>query len=169
VALVLIKTYKTLSTINFPCYVLPKGSVYSRDGILFLNGKIIDDRNMKGETLGVRRVQTPQKNLMRLNKSITEPIGIIKSIGTGRYIDTFGNIFLYKKTKFAKVIYHKIKKTDKKINSSILWVHGVSFPFVIPRPPPAEFRWAGILYNNSKPWLLYNYATERLKSFRRKV
>lgn len=162
-------TYKNLQSINFPCFEIPSGDITVRDGLVFLNGKILDDRNMKGETLGIRRLQTPHKNLLKLKYSFDSPIGIFKNKGTLRYVDDKGKVFIYTKTKFCNVVYHKIKKIDRKEKASILWVHGVSFPFIIPRPPSMEYLWAGILYLKNKPWMLYDYSAERLKSYRRKI
>ena len=50
-----------------------------QDGLLFLDDKILDDKNMKGDNLGIRRLQTPHKNLYPIKNQIDELIGIIKS------------------------------------------------------------------------------------------
>ena len=62
--------YKSLNKIKFPVYVLPSGNWDRQDGLLFLDGKIVDDRNMSGDTLGVRRLQTPHKNVFPLKHNV---------------------------------------------------------------------------------------------------
>ena len=56
-----------LEQIKWPVYVLHSDEIEERDGLLFCDTQIVDDKNMKGETLGIRRLQTPHKNLYHLN------------------------------------------------------------------------------------------------------
>lgn len=161
-------TYKEFPLITFPVYPLPNDNWYSQDGLLFLNGEILDDRNQTGETLGHRRLQTPFKNLVPLRNSINSEIGIIKQYKP-QYIDNAGKLFLYEKTKFVPLKYHKIKKVERKEVASLLFLHGIKFPFIVPRPPPVDCKWAGVLYLGKDPWLLYEYSEEKLKDTRRKV
>jgi len=73
------------------------------------------------------------------------------------YIDSVGKCFTYIKTKFCKLIYRKIQKVEKKGKYSLVWIYNINFPFKVPRPPRKGDNWAGILYINNLPWLLYNY------------
>ena len=52
-----------LEQIKWPVYVLHSDEIEERDGLLFCDTEIVDDKNMKGETLGLRRLQSPHKNL----------------------------------------------------------------------------------------------------------
>ena len=161
-------TYKQLNMVHYPAFRLPSNNLESKDGLLYLDGQILDDRNMKGETLGIRRLQTPFKSLHPLSKACELPISIIKQAG-GPYIDNLGKLFNYRKTKFCQLKYYKIKKIDRKVVASVLWLHGINFPIAIPRPPSLEYPWAGMLLLEGNPWLLYEYAREKLPSTRRKV
>ena len=71
-------TYSKVNKIKFPVYVIPSGNWEKTDGLLFLEGELVDDKNMPGATLGIRRMQTPHKNLMRLSKQLNSHIGILK-------------------------------------------------------------------------------------------
>lgn len=135
---------------------------------MFLDGVLVDDKNMPGETLGLRRMQTPFKTLLKLNRAAMGPTDLIRS-PSGPYIDSKGKVFFYEKTQFCKVKYHKIKSVVKRGKYSNLFLHGISFPFAIPRPPEDEYVWAGVLYITDVPWRLYDFSTERLKTYRRKV
>ena len=55
-----------LNEIRWPIYVLHSDEIEERDGLLFCDTQIVDDKNMTGESLGLRRLQTPHKNLYRL-------------------------------------------------------------------------------------------------------
>ena len=48
-------TYKTLGHIAFPAFPLPSSNWEEQDGLLYLDNKLLDDKNMKGKTLGRRR------------------------------------------------------------------------------------------------------------------
>jgi hypothetical protein len=161
-------TYKGLIDIAYPAFRLPTTEWESRDGLVFVNNQIVDDRNMPGETLGLRRLQTPMKGLLPLNKAYEFPIAIIKET-PGLYIDNKGYLFVYQKTKFVELKYYKIKKIDRKVVASILWLQGINFPIRVPRPPPEKYLWGGMLHLYHKPWLLYNYAEQKLPDSRRKI
>jgi hypothetical protein len=161
-------TYKQLHRVTFPVYPLPSDDWYSQDGLLFVDSTIVDDKNMPGETLGIRRLQTPFRDLLPLKHALTSEIGIIKQHKTP-YIDSAGKVFLYDKTRFVPLRYSKIKRVDRKGVASLLRLHGVASPFIIPRPPKLEHKWAGVLYLDNAPWLLYEYACEKKKDTRRKV
>ena len=77
--------------------------------------------------------------------------------------------FIYEKTQFCKLKYYKIRRVEHREVASLLWVHKVTIPFTIPRPPYEGRSWAGILHQGDAPWMLYEYAEEKLKDTRRKV
>ena len=44
--------YSSINKIRFPVYELPSGNWNRQDGLLFLDGQIVDDKNQAGDTLG---------------------------------------------------------------------------------------------------------------------
>lgn len=161
-------TYKRLTKLDYPVFRLPSTNWESRDGLLFVDNILLDDTNMPGETLGIRRLQTPFKAILPLTKACTEPICLIKNSG-GPYVDNYGKLFEYTKTKFCAVRYYKIRTIELCVSHSLLWLYRINFPFRIPRPPPPEYKWAGVLHLHDRPWLLYDYAEEKLPKYRRKI
>ena len=161
-------TYKQFKKLDFPIFLLDSSNWEIADGLLLLDGKLLDDKNMPGDSLGLRRMLTPHKEQYNLRNMITTANGLMKQ-KTKYFIDNGGNPFIYEKTEFAQLKYLKIKKVEPKTKTCLLWVHGCSFPFTIPRPPETGFMWAGILHIKNNPWLLYEYAEEKLKDTRRKV
>ena len=123
---------------------------------------------MPGDSLGVRRIQTPHKNLLPLRRSLLNLTGIIKQ-NTSTFIDSKGIPFIYEKTRWCKLKYYKIRKIEKKGIASLLWLHGVSKSSAIPRPPHTDMKWAGMIHYGNDPWLLYEYAEEKLKDSKRKL
>jgi len=164
----LIVTYKEIKKIKFPVYILPNSNWEIVDGLLLLDNVVLDDKNMPGATLGIRRLQTPFLELVPLKHSIDSLIGILKQTSKS-FIDSNGTPFIYQKTMNSYLKYYKIRKIELKDVASVLWLKDINFPFTIPRPPPAEKTWAGVLHMGGLPWLLYEYSEERLKDTRRKV
>ena len=164
----MVVTYKNINKVTFPVYKLPSGNWEKADGLLFLDGELVDDRNMPGDTLGIRRIQTPHKNLMPLNKQLQGLNGILKQ-DSHHYIDSQGIPFIYEKTLNCKLSYYKIRRVDRKGTASLLWLKGINFPITIPRPPESDQHWAGILHYQGLPWLLYEYSEEKKPDTRRKV
>ncbi len=160
--------YKNVNKLRFPVYILPSGNWERQDGLLFLDGAIVDDKNMRGDTLGLRRLQTPHKNLYALKHQVDDFRGVIKS-NEKHFIDTNGIPFIYEKTEFCKLKYYRIKSIVQKDTVSLLKLHGVKQPFVIPRPPASDMRYAGVLHYGTLPWVLYEYSEDRREDTRRKV
>jgi hypothetical protein len=164
----LIVTYRQISQIKFPVFGLPSGNWQLIDGLLFLDHQIIDDRNMPGDTIGVRRLQTSQPSLLQLKHCMDSHLAIIKS-SNQYFVDNNGIPFIYEKTKMCALKYYKIRKIEQKEIASILWLKGLKRPFTIPRPPTIGYTWAGLLHLNGLPWMLYDYSEEQQTDSRRKV
>ena len=99
-------TLKHLSLINFPIYGLLSDELEVTDGLLRSGGFVVDDRNQIGETLGARRLQTPHE-LFKL-RACYEDIPDLLRAKHKVFVDTKGYCFMYKKTKFVNIKYHKI-------------------------------------------------------------
>ena len=65
--------------------------------------------------------------------------------------------------------YLLISKIRWNKTESILFVEDINFPFTIPRPPEPEMKYAGILYDQGYPWLLYEYCEFWKKDTKRKI
>ena len=102
----MILSFKDISKVKFPVYVLPSSNWQETDGLLFLDGHIVDDKNMPGTTLGIRRLQTPHKGLLRLKHQIDNLRGLLKN-DKNTFIDTNGSPFVYEKTQFCGTMERK--------------------------------------------------------------
>lgn len=162
------KYFRDVKTIRFPVYNIYSTDWYEQDGLLMIDGRILDDKNMPGTSLGVRRLQTGRKqDLIRLKRAHSDFLSMISS-GRNRFIDSNGEPFVYVKSITAPLKYHLITKIEGKEDHSVVWCYGLPYPFSIPRPPYGDARYAGILYYNGSPWMVYNFATTKGKdSFRR--
>tara|TARA_R100001510_G_C7639768_1_gene197486 strand:- start:661 stop:1155 length:495 start_codon:yes stop_codon:yes gene_type:complete len=159
--------------IQFPIYVVGTEDVDLIDGLLVADGQVIDDKNMPGNNLAMRRLQTPMKSIYPLRFMIDTIPDLIRHRGKS-YVDSNGQYFLLEKTKTASIKYHKIGKLEGKGNAALVWCLksdgiDIPFPFVCKRPPKLEETWAGILYRNGLPWELWEFATEKKRDTWRKI
>ena len=67
-----LQSYMLDLKIKFPIWVINSDNIWEQDGILFIDEKVLDDRNQKGDTIGKRRLQTPLKNLFNLKFQIEQ-------------------------------------------------------------------------------------------------
>lgn len=161
-------TYKDLNKINFPIFPINTQDLFEQDGLVYLQGNILDDRNQIGKTIGARRLQTPHEPLQRLRRSYFNIRGLLTS-GKTDFIDSKGYIFIYRKSKMTKVIYHKISKVQRKESFTLVKLSYYAHPIKLNRPPPVGKPWVGMLYLNKHPWLPYEYSENYCAPKRRKI
>ena len=154
--------------INFPVYPVHTDNVEFIDGILWIDNQVLDDKNMSGDTLGKRRLQSPMKSLYPLKYMLEDEVEMIKHQGK-YYIDNKGYFIEKHKTTTVPLKYHKILRVEKKNIVSMLWIKDCPFPFPLKRPLPENASWAGVLYKQGIPWLLYGLAEEKQKDTWRKI
>lgn len=157
---------KLLRRVRFPVYKVPSENYYYRDGILFLNETVLDDRNQPGGSIGVRRLQTPHK-LFNLRHCYQEFIDLVDET-PNIYIDSKGLVFFYKKTKNQKVISYRIQRREILDTHTRIWVKGINFCFIVNEPNYGK-EWVQILHLNRLPWLLYSLSEDKLEPFNRKI
>ena len=158
----------TIKDLIFPLFVIHTDNVEEIDGILWIEDQVLDDKNMSGKTLGLRRIQSPMKSVYPLKYMIEDEIGLMKHRGT-TFIDTEGKVINYEKTRSLKLKYHKIAKREKKGIATVLWLKDVPFPFAEKSPPDIEITWAGVLYDHGIPWKIYDFSEEKKKDTWRKI
>lgn len=162
-------TFKDIHKIDFPVFKLESDNIDKSDGVVFLDGAVLDDRNMPGKNLGQRRLQTPFKNLYVLRASINGIVGLAKQVGNKTYIDSSGRIFIYEKTILCKLQYHRITKISLKDTASAVHLEGIQQSFQVPRPPDPDIKWAGVLYFHGLPWKLFEFSTDHKPTTRKKI
>lgn len=163
------KQFKDIKGIKFPIYTLPSSDWYRQDGVLFINdGKVLDDTNMPGKTLGIRRLQCGRTDLCRLKNAYTDLSDMLKSKHK-IFIDSSGIPFIYNKTYNSPLIHHSVKKIEPKEDHSIVWLNNIPYPMNIPRPPYGDARYARILYYKGYPWIIYDFTVDKGKDSYRRV
>lgn len=164
----MIVTFKDFHKLKFPVYPLPSDDWYSVDKVLFLQEQVLDEKNMPGETLGIRRLQCARSDLLPLKQAILDLPDLIRS-KKKFFIDSNGKPFIYQKTKSVPLKCHRIKKIEKKETASLIWLNDSSSPFIIPRPPAYEYPFVRILHYLKAPYLLYDYSMVSTKDTTRRI
>ena len=163
------KQFQDIKTIKFPVYALGSTDWYRQDGVLFIDsGEVLDDKNMPGESLGIRRIQCGRKDLHRLKKAYLSFHDMLQS-KKSTFIDSNGTPFVYKRNINSPLIHHSISKIEPKDDHSIIWLKKIEYPMTVPRPPYGDARYARVLYYRGHPWMIYDFVMEKGKDSHRRV
>lgn len=160
--------YKHLKLINFPVFPIPKNICMFNGCLIDSKDRVIDDRNVDKETLGLRRLHST-KYLARLGKQCEDTKTFFEDTKSTFYIDNLGYIFKYKKTKYVDIKYYKIRKIALKDTFTLLQLVSVSHPIKLKRSPPEGTKWVGMLHFGATPWFPYHYSNQYHKKFKRMI
>lgn len=162
-----------LEDISFPVYKLGKNKPITEEGVTFYLSSyekedgtiiyfpsIIDDKNIPGATLGIRRMKLLEKRekLFKL-KFAAFFLGDVLKLTTGNtwFIDCLGTLFEYKKTKRVPLIFKKIVSVEKiPTGGALIRVEGIPHKFKALFSPMLEQKYAGILCV-SGGYILYGF------------
>ena len=152
---------------NYPLFVIHTDNVEEIDGILWIEDQVLDDKNMSGKTLGIRRLQTPMKSIYPLRYMIEDEISLMKHRGKS-FIDNTGEVIYYEKQETVSLTYYKIKKVEKKGVAALIWLKGIPYPFAANRPPEEGYTWVGMIHKSGLPWKIWEFAEAKKRDTWRK-
>lgn len=162
-------TYQSIHLIQFPIYPINSDNLDWTDGLVYLDGDILDDTNQLGKTLGQRRLQTPFMGLYTLKNMGRDYLSLLHGRTGQYYIDNLGTIFFYEKTRFAKIQPCKIIEVQLKDTYTAIKVAKVNSLVVVPRAPRQEHKWANMLFIDNLPWKIHSFSEEKDKARRIKI
>ena len=158
-----------LREVKFPVYKMPPHDYEIKDGIVWAwDGKIIDDTNQEGKTLGMRRLQTPHP-VKPIRCSYNNIAAFLRQSRNEPHIDSSGFIFKYRKEQNERLISHKIKSIKLRETHCVVTLWGVNFPIKLKEPPSVGAVYANVLYLGDYPWVIYSYSDEPIEATHRKV
>jgi hypothetical protein len=134
--------------------------------------RIIDDKNLPGATLALRRLNLAAngiklKKLGRATFFLADFIKLARK--TTWFIDSAGNVFQYKKDLNVKLTFKKIKQIIPiSSGGAIVEVEGIPTRFKTLYMPDVENTYAGLL-QHGMGYILYGTYTEKYKDTRRMI
>lgn len=138
------------------------------DGIVFVGGSPIDDRNIESSRLGIRRLKS-KYTMEKLNIVCFNFSDLVKRLTRqdNWFIDTSGHIFKYIRTSNEAVKSHYIEKTDLRDTYSVVTLKGIDYPFIVSSPP--RYNYARVLYYKDIPWMILDIEPKYRKPSYKKV
>ena len=102
--------------LEFPLFVVHTDNVELIDGILWVEDQVLDDTNMKGDTIGIRRLKSPMKSMYPLKYMVDDIPSLLNHQGK-HYIDNSGFFFTKEKKHKVDLKYHKILRLPFPLHS----------------------------------------------------
>jgi hypothetical protein len=169
-----------LSEIAWPVYSLGTRCPIKEGSVVFFSKilkndkvsiEIIDDTDIPGETLAIRRIGLLSNNikLCKIKYALFFLGDLVKIAKPDQwFIDTKGKLFQYKKVHRAKLIFKKIVSVIEGIGNVFIEIQGHAARYSCLYPPEPEQKYAGLLFFNGV-YILYGFYTEQHKTTYRKV
>lgn len=175
----------TFDQIRFPVYHLGKHKPEVEKGIAYYHYSehhktgevddikvVVDDKNQKGLSLAMRRLQLKQSGvkLHKLKYALFFISDLIKMTKMGSwFIDSEGTIFEYTKTKKVPLVFRPITQLiPVKTGGCIVEVHGQASRFKTLHAPSGLEKYAGLLLVGTGS-ILYGLYPEKLQDTVRMV
>lgn len=167
-----------LADIKYPIFpIRSHDKLYKKDGIIYVdthkNTWIVDNTNLKGNSLAMRRFRIT-KDLYPLKPAIFTLAQLLRYKSTTHiFIDKFGKLFRYTKTKRCKLEYKKVLSYKYDENTVAFIVEDVNHPIyadfkTLNLYKDMENLFLGLIwYNNS--WIFYDISTEKKKKTWKKI
>lgn len=139
---------------------------------------IIDNKNLRGDTLGSRRLKIPQNELYTFTRTmfmLSELIEITRNkiVHDRWFIDNEGKLFIYHKKKICKLLWGKIVSVEQYENFAVLGVKGLVNTFELPnnywnRVKNNKENYLGLLKIDDY-YIIYDIMDHKIKDTWRKV
>lgn len=174
-----------LDSIKFPLYYLGNRKPEVKEGVIFYfygvehyDGEesyqiqIVDDKNIGGNSLAVRRLKLQEQKtpLFKLTKAIFFLGDLVKlTSGVTWYIDSEGQLFEYKKTRRVPLVFKPISCVlPNKTGGAIVEVAQVNSRFKTLLAPTGLEKWAGLLQVGHS-YILYGLYENKLEDTYRMI
>ena len=138
------------------------------------NYKVIDNMNMPGHSLGVRRLQHLMDNTQIIKRKLFKLSRPSYSLSDmlhrkiNLFIDSSGKIYNHVKTTFVPVETYKLKSFVEFQEGYVLFVHGLHCRFFINRAPNLHEKFVQVL-RVGKGFVMYGFSDKHEKSTRIKI
>lgn len=135
-----------IEDINWPIYAIGTGiSTHTEYNILYANNKIVDNKNLAGDTIGKRRLNINTEELFNFKKTFFRLSELIeytrsKKKDDRKFVDSTGILFSYTKTISHKLLWRKISKVEQFSTFVVVELEKMPNTFEIPNGIWHKFR-----------------------------
>ena len=141
----------SLFNIDFPVFGITNKykKIWEEHNVLYIETEtgiyVLDNKNMDGNTLGERRLKINTSKLYRPKKIYYTLAQMIHSKYT-IYIDKFGKLFNYKKSKFVPLEYYKVDSiTNANDGECVLNINRINYSYKINCRKAYSINYIGLL------------------------
>lgn len=155
-----------MNNLVFPLYHIRHSYIFTEDNIISVKTDhgvfTLDNKNLKGNTLGERRLRLQEKPYTLKKVFYTLSDIVVHTHKHKVYIDSLGNIFNYTKKRRVSLQYRKIENIEIQESRLLCDCVGINKPIEIPFIPAIMPMYLGLLYFE-KDYLLYELSQEKKK------
>lgn len=162
-----------LGNLLYPVFPLRQyNKLYKEDNAIIIetvyNTYILDDKNLKGNTLGERRLRIAKDYRYPLSKPLFSLEEVMRSKAK-KFIDSSGFITSYTKSKFYKITCKEILSVDKIGGyTNILDIKGIGLIAYESFKDISDPKYC-LIVKLGIGYLVYGFTDEKVKDFRRKL
>lgn len=163
-----------LHDIQFPLYSITKTytKIWDEYNVKYIstnNGTyVLDNKNLPGDTVGKRRLHIENSKTYKHRLTITSITQLLKT-NYDTFMDTNGNIFKYKKTKFVPLKYYKVNNITKTENNGcIVEFKNINYSIKINCRTAYSIQYIGLLHTDMG-LIPYEYTDIKKSDSRRKI
>lgn len=163
---------RKLRDIVFPVYRIPNyKTVRVVDGLVKLDDQILDDTNVKEETLALRRLRSPlYQELYKMRISHPTLEAFLRRVKRGqKFIDSSGHIFTYIPSRFFPVKTLYIDRVDRNYSYVRVFLKGIRQPLIDVTGPRNAEPWAVVVFRAGSPWFILSYSHYKNKDTKKKL
>ena len=144
-----------LKNIKFPVFPLTNNNIFYNENTKLVcemesgNKKIVDDKSLDGDSLGIRRLKIPPDDLYKLRRACFD-IGnfLLYTKLYKNFVDSNGILFSYKKSTLVPLYYRKVLRHVPYKGGTMLLIEKVHCPIWYYRTIELNKTYAALLYIN---------------------
>jgi hypothetical protein len=144
-----------LKNVKFPVFPLTNNNIFYNEKNKLIcemesgEKKIVDDKSLEGDSLGLRRLKIPKESLYNLRRACFDIGNFLLYTKLYRnFVDSNGILFSYKKSTFVPLYYRKILKYVPYKGGTMLLIERLHCPIWYYRAIDLDKPYAALLYIN---------------------
>lgn len=164
----------SLFDINFPIFSVSKTykRIWEEFNVTYIETVkgvyVLDNKNIPGDTIGERRLKINNSKLYNFKKSYYTISQMLHS-KYNVFVDVYGTVFKYKKTKMVPLIYYKVENISKASDGEcVLSIPSINYYYKVTCRNAYGINYIGLLVTHNG-YILYDLSEYKKNNSRRKI